>query len=91
MDFNEWLVGFTGELSGFLYTYILLSPLVVVGVYFTIRTKAVQLRYLKDMFSQLTEKKHVQGERSIPRRSRRSWCPRPRAWARATSPAWPRP
>ena len=65
MDFNEWLVGFTGELSGFLYTYILLLLLVVVGVYFTIRTKAVQLRYLKDMFSQLTEKKHVQGERSI--------------------------
>ena len=65
MDFNEWLVGFTGELSGFLYTYILLLLLVVVGVYFTIRTKAVQLRYLKDMFSQLTEKKHVEGERSI--------------------------
>ena len=65
MDFNEWLVGFTGELSGFLYTYILLLLLVVVGVYFSIRTKAVQLRYLKDMFSQLTEKKHVQGERSI--------------------------
>ena len=65
MDFNEWLVGFTGELSGVLYTYILLLLLVVVGVYFTIRTKAVQLRYLKDMFSQLTEKKHVQGERSI--------------------------
>lgn len=65
MDFNEWLVGFTGELSGFLYTYILLLLLVVVGVYFTIRTKAVQLRYLKDMYSQLTEKKHVQGERSI--------------------------
>ena len=65
MDFNVWLVGFTGELSGFLYTYILLLLLVVVGVYFTIRTKAVQLRYLKDMFSQLTEKKHVQGERSI--------------------------
>ena len=65
MDFNEWLVGVTGGLSGVLYTYILLLLLVVVGVYFTIRTKAVQLRYLKDMFSQLTEKKHVQGERSI--------------------------
>ena len=65
MDFNEWLVGFTGELSGFLYTYILLLLLVVVGVYFTIRTKAVQIRFIKDMFTQLTEKKHVKGERSI--------------------------
>ena len=65
MDFNEWLIGFTGEVSGFMYTYILLLLLVAVGVYFTIRTKAVQLRYLKDMFSQLTEKKHVPGARSI--------------------------
>ena len=65
MDFNEMLVGFTGEVSGFLYTYILLVLLVFVGVFFTIRTKGVQLRYLKDMFTQLTEKKHVEGERSI--------------------------
>ena len=65
MDFNEWLVAWTGEVDGFLYTYILLFLLVIVGVYFTIRTKAVQLRYLKDMFTQLTEKKHVPGERSI--------------------------
>ena len=33
-----------------------------VGVYFTIRTKGVQVRYIKDMFTQLTEKKHVPGE-----------------------------
>ena len=55
MDFNEWLVAWTGEVDGFLYTYILLLLLVAVGVYFTIRTKAVQLRYIKDMFTQLTE------------------------------------
>ncbi len=65
MDINEMLVNFTGEVSGYLYTYILLILLVFVGVYFTIRTKGVQIRYIKDMFTQLTEKKHVQGERSI--------------------------
>ncbi len=65
MDFNATLIAVTGEVDGFLYTYILLLLLVIVGVHFTVRTKAVQLRYLKDMFSQLTEKKHVQGERSI--------------------------
>ena len=65
MDFNEWLVAFTGEIDGFMYTYILVFLLVIVGVYFTVRTKAVQLRYLRDMFTQLTEKKHVQGEKSI--------------------------
>ena len=48
-----------------MYTYILLILLVAVGVYFTIRTKGVQIRFIKDMFKQLTEKKHVQGERSI--------------------------
>ena len=31
------------------------------GVYFTIRTKGVQIRFIKDMFKQLTEKKNVQG------------------------------
>lgn len=65
MDINEMLISLTGEVSTFLYTYILLFLLVIVGVYFTIRTKAVQIRYIKDMFTQLTEKKHVQGERSI--------------------------
>ena len=63
--FNEALVSITGEISGFMYTYILVLLLVAVGVYFTVRTKAVQIRYIKDMFTQLTEKKHVQGERSI--------------------------
>ena len=65
MDFNAWLVDITGEIDGFMYTYILLILLVAVGVYFTIRTKGVQIRFIKDMFKQLTEKKHVQGERSI--------------------------
>ena len=65
MDFNAWLVDVTGEIDGFMYTYILLILLVAVGVYFTVRTKGVQIRFIKDMFKQLTEKKHVQGERSI--------------------------
>ncbi len=64
-DLNEMLVAWTGEIDSFMYTYILVILLVFVGVYYTIRTKAVQIRYIKDMFTQLTEKKHVQGERSI--------------------------
>ena len=65
MDINEWLIKLTGNIDGFMYTYILLILLVVTGVYFTIRTKCVQIRYLKDMFRQVTEKKHVDGEKSI--------------------------
>ena len=68
MDFenlNQMLVDWTGEIDGFMYTYILVILLVFVGIYFTVRTKAVQIRYIKDMFTQLTEKKHVEGEKSI--------------------------
>ena len=62
---EEMLIGLTGQVSDFLYTYILVILLVFTGVSFTIRTKAVQIRYIKDMLTQLTERKHVEGERSI--------------------------
>ena len=65
MDFNAWLIDVSGQIDGFLYTYILLALLVIVGIYYTIRTKAVRSAYIKDMFTQITEKKHVEGKRSI--------------------------
>ena len=36
-----WLNNVTDKIDGFMYTYILIILLVVVGLYFTIRTKAV--------------------------------------------------
>ena len=65
VDINAFLIDVTGEIDGFMYTYILLALLVATGIWYTIRTKAVQIRYIKDMFTQLTEKKHVGGKRSI--------------------------
>ena len=65
MDINAFLIDVTGEIDGFMYTYILLALLVATGIWYTIRTKAVQIRYIKDMFTQLTEKKHVGGKHSI--------------------------
>lgn len=65
MDFNEMLINVTGEIDTFLYTYILVILLVAVGIWFSVRTKFVQIRYIKDMFTQLLEKKHVPGEKSI--------------------------
>lgn len=41
---------FTGDISNFLYTYILIALLIVLGIYFTIRCKFVQIRYIKEMF-----------------------------------------
>ena len=64
-NMNDWLVAVTGEIDGFMYTYILVILLVIAGIWFSFRTKFVQIRYIKDMFTQLLEKKHVPGERSI--------------------------
>lgn len=46
-----------GSLNDFLYSYILIALLVGTGIYFTIRTKAVQIRMLPEAFRVLTEKK----------------------------------
>ena len=64
-DFNAWLIDVTTRFDDFLYTYILVFLLVFCAIYFTARTKFVQIRYLKDMFTQLFEKKHVEGAKSI--------------------------
>lgn len=39
----EWL-------SNFLYTYILIALLIILGLFFTYKTKFVQFRYIKEMF-----------------------------------------
>ena len=62
---NDTLVAITGQIDDFMYTWILVFLLVAVGIYFTIRTKVVQIRYIKDMFTNITEKKHVEGGHSI--------------------------
>lgn len=62
---EDFLINVTTQLSDFLYTYILVFLLVFCAIYFTVRTRFVQIRYLKDMFTQLTEKKHVDGDKSI--------------------------
>lgn len=53
MTFNEILT----EINNFMYTYVLIIMLVGVGVYFTIRTKGVQFRLLKDGLKSMLKKK----------------------------------
>ncbi len=53
---NDFLVSISGEIDDFMYTYILVILLVFAGIYFTIRTKFVQIRYIKDMFTALAGK-----------------------------------
>ncbi len=52
MTFNVFLT----EVNNFMYTYVLIIMLVGAGVYFTIRTKGVQLRLLSDGIKSMLEK-----------------------------------
>ncbi len=52
MSFNDFLT----KMNDVMYTYILIVLLVGVGVYFTIRTKGVQFRLLKDGIKSMLDK-----------------------------------
>ena len=54
MDALNWLVG---PANDFLWTYILIGFLLLIGVYFTIGTKFVQVRMFGEMFRLIVEKK----------------------------------
>ncbi len=54
MDALKWLVG---PANDFIWTYILIGILLLIGVYFTIRTKFVQVRLFGEMFRLIVEKK----------------------------------
>ncbi len=49
-EFMETLSNIIDVTNTFLWTYILVAALIVLGIYFTIRTKFVQFRYFKEMF-----------------------------------------
>lgn len=38
-----------------LWTYVLIAPLILLGLYFTFKTRFVQFRYIKEMFRLLTD------------------------------------
>lgn len=63
MSFNNVLT----KLNDFMYTYVLIIMLVGVGVYFTIRTKGVQFRLLKDGIKSMLEKSEgsKEGEKKV--------------------------
>ncbi|TAA72980.1 alanine:cation symporter family protein [Planococcus salinarum] len=60
MDALTWLVD---EGNNLLWTYILIGLLLGLGVYFTIRTKFVQVRLFGEMFRVISEKKD--GEKGV--------------------------
>ena len=60
----DW-TAITGDIDSFMYTYILVILLVAAGIYFSVRTKFVQVRFIKDMFKHITEKKHDKEGKAI--------------------------
>lgn len=55
-----------GKINDWMYTYLLLFLLVGTGIYFTIRTRCVQLRFLKESFHVLKEKgKEENGKKQV--------------------------
>lgn len=49
-DFFKFLNNIIINLNNFLWTYILIAPLILLGLYFTFKTKFVQFRYINEMF-----------------------------------------
>ena len=64
MDMDA-LISITDTIDTYMYTYFLVFLLIAAGLYFTFRTKFVQFTHLKDMFKAITEKKHVEGKKSV--------------------------
>lgn len=54
MKILEWLVG---PFNDFIWTYILIAVLLILGIYFTIRTRFVQVRLFGEMFRLIFEKR----------------------------------
>jgi len=63
MSFNDVLT----KLNDFMYTYVLIIMLIGVGLYFTVRTRGVQFRLIKDGIKSMMEKaqKDESGEKKV--------------------------
>lgn len=64
-DFITAITQIAGNVDTFMYTYILVFLLIASGLYFSVRTKFVQVRSFKEMIKCVTEQKHVSGEKSL--------------------------
>lgn len=56
IDYVEWFHNVVLSLSNFVWTYILITILIVLGIYFSIRTKFVQVGAIRETLRLLVEK-----------------------------------
>jgi len=62
---QSMLQGSVDYMNNILWTYVLIVALVGAGIYFTVRTRFMQFRYLKEMFRVVAEKPEVTDSKSI--------------------------
>lgn len=62
---KQTLIDITDSFNGVMYSYVLFWALIIVGIYFTIRTKFVQLRLFPEGIRVLKEKSHEGGMSSF--------------------------
>ena len=60
-DFMEKFAKILGTMGDFLYTWILVALLIITGLYFSIRTRFVQIRLLPESLKVIVEKKSNPG------------------------------
>lgn len=53
----EFISSIISSISGYMYSYILIALLIAAGIYFSFRTKFVQIRLFKESVRVITEKK----------------------------------
>jgi AGCS family alanine or glycine:cation symporter len=51
----EWLASIVSTLNNYLWSYILIAMLIVLGLWFTVRTGFVQITWIKEMFRVILE------------------------------------
>ena len=53
----DFIAGIISSISGYMYSYILIILLIAAGIYFSFRTKFVQIRLLKESIRVIAEPK----------------------------------
>ena len=53
----DFIAGIISSISGYMYSYILIILLIAAGIYFSFRTKFVQIRLLRESIRVIAEPK----------------------------------
>ena len=51
----DFIGGIISSISGYMYSYVLIALLIAAGLYFSFRTKFVQIRFFKESIRIITE------------------------------------